>query len=361
MAFTAGDYTAIADAYNPILASFIKLSRNPNVYKRWNEDMTVFNGLAGSQSLSMPEEFLNPRSEKDVKLHWLAACGEEIIADCNEDCSFAEAPEGGADSITYNQGTCFGTSFKVVDQNKLDLSDFAEKAALELANRLFLMDRDLEKKQITALLANVDNLSGIDTNSLDVGSIDSGGLKWNIGSTYNSDTFLYKLEMVVEDLKMIDPVIIFGNAFRFEEKQLLGKTGFGCCDNRDALLKAKFPIIRNFRHVDSLSGADGTESIYLVDRAAVGYFNQYLYKNTVPEKTSFDRGDNWWAYSVGSTRQLWMNGTSTMPVRYDIRFQSHCVDRTEKAMTWEIFHKGAFIKAPEGCDAEAEVVRIEIS
>lgn len=357
-ALTKGDFSALTDIYAPIQVPLMRIQQNPTVLKDYDETFPVFNEMAMNQNVGFDAEFLDPRSGKNMRAHWLQDEDSGTMDADSTDCIVPDADEVGAHSTDYTPATAVTKGLKTVDQKTYDLKSFQQKLAFGFASRLFHVMRYAEKDAITQILAFQDDATGLNTQG--VGTMTT---TWNIGTADVVPELLYRIKQQAMDLRMIDPVLIVGKNYEYAEMKFRGERGINLTTDANALLNQQLtiPIIRDRNHYDTIAGDN---SMLLVDRATIGYFSQNYWDNDAPQDKVMEE-NNHFTYSTPLPRLFWRNMIDGRPlvqnVRADVRFALKCVNEYETALVHRFKLLGKWVESPKGVNDYPTVIRIVIT
>lgn len=351
MAFVAGNFDDAA--YNRAKITMAEMMADPFALGHLRQPTTIFNALAQRQAIKLggPAVVLQDgRRCEGVDVSWLNICDLDVST-AAVDCEL-DGDELGAQKKTYVNNQTFHKAIKIPDSQCKDVHELEEKRALALLAIRATLDQELERRWITFLNANADTLTGL---TLDVGTIDGvDPTEWDLPVANATADFFITLEKMAATLNMLNPTVIDGNNFYTLLKQADAKIGGNCC-NTDALFKL-LPLYQNFKTVDQVSGERRT---FLVDNANVAYFNTTINKNSTPMAKG-DK-DNTKVWQMPSLNLKWRNGTSVIPVMYDVKFQYQCISGNDYQEVYHAEHRGAFITGASNCNDRHGIVKITVN
>lgn len=354
MPFVAGNFSA--DAYNKAKITMAQLFGNNSAHAHLRIPSPVFKCIAENQNISLrgPGTVLaNGRRCEGLDVSWLNVC--DLSVDECANCEL-DGDELGAQSKTYINNLTFCKTFKVKDGQCQSVHEYNEKIALALLALRASLDQELERRAITFLNSNADDLTTI-SSLLPVGAIDNiDDTLWNIpAAEFKAELFL-EFEKLLQLLNIPAGRVIDGTNFYNLMKIAKAKMAANqnCCTT-DALYEL-LPVCQDIRNVDTVSGENRT---FLIDSANVAYFNTVVNPNTSPiEKRDRDNTQVW---SIPSLTLKWKDGNTLKPVMYDIKAQYKCDSDGNGHDYVQVFqgeHRGAFILGPSNCADRHGIIKI---
>lgn len=352
MAFEAGNFDDAA--YNKAKITMMELMSDENAYGHLRQPGTIFNCISNKQSIKLgsPQTITltDGRRCEGLDVSWMNICDLDVST-AEVDCEL-DGDELGAQKKTYVPNLTFHKAIKISDAQCKTVHDREEQRALALLGIRASLDQELERRIVTFLNANADDLTGV---TLPVGTQDGvDATEWDIPIASLSADLFIDLEQFAATLNFTSPQIIDGNNFYSLLKKADARVGGNCC-NTDALFKL-LPMCQNFKTVDQVSGERRT---FLVNSSNIGYFNTTINKNSAPIAKG-DR-DNTRVWSMPSQILKWRNGRELVPVMYDIKYQYQCISGNDYQEVYHAEHRGAFILGPTTCDDRNGIVKITVN
>lgn len=352
MALVAGNFDAAA--YNKAKVTMAELMSDDFAYGHLRQPTNIFNCIANKQNIRLggpaTMTLADGRRCEGVDVSWLNICDLDVSTGA-VDCVL-DGDELGAQMKTYVNNLTFHKSIKFPDSQCKDVHDREEKRALTILAILATLDQELERRVVTFLNANADDLTGL---TVPVGSIDGvDATEWDIPiASVTSDLFI-DFEKFASQMDFVSPQVIDGNNFYSLLKKADAKIAGNCC-NTDGLFSL-LPICANFKTVDQVSGEART---FIIDSTNIAYFNTVVNKNTSP----IEKGDkdNTRVWSMPSRNLKWKNGNRLEPVMYDMKYQYQCISDHDYAEVYHAEHRGAFILGPTNCNDRNGIVKITVN
>ena len=350
MAFVAGNFDDAA--YNKAKIVMSQLMSDEHALGHLRQPGTIFNCITSKQSIKLgsPQTMTlaDGRRCEGLDVSWLNVCDLDVST-ATVDCQL-DGDELGAQKKTYVNNLTFHKSFKIPDSQCKDVHELEEKRALALLAIRASLDQELERRVVTFLEGNADDISDY---TFAVGAIDGGDpTNWEIPTASLSADLFIDFEKIANDFNFVVPQVIDGNNFYALLKKAVAKAGGPGCCNTDKLFDL-LPLCANTKTVDQISEAKRT---YIIDTTNVAYFNTVINKNTTPIAKG-DK-DNTKVWSMPSLIMKWRNGNTLEPVMYDIKFQYQCVSGNDYQEVYHAEHRGAFIIGASNCNDRVGIIKI---
>lgn len=352
MAITAGDFSLLSPTRLKMRLGQMFSAQD----QTYMQPTVAFDTLARGQRINLPDRFLDTTdcSTPPVELYFTGMaddCNLEAT-DCNNDCDI-DGPELGADKVQLGEIRCKEMSFSVTDnQCKEEGISKEDKVTDGFARAISTLDLQLEKDMLATLGMYSDDLSDL-SGILPVGGLTATGDAWQIEKDKWNNELLAHMSLIATDFGMIDPVLVSIGLFRFDK--LVADNKQGCC-NTDGLLSI-LPMADAIKTFNSVYPViDNTAQAFLVDRAALAFYNFYDNRSRTPiEDASRERISR---YYVPSSKE-WRVNSSNRKVIYDVYEQTKCVNLREDKTSYKVRAQYGFAKKPTNCGSSPRIIRLE--
>lgn len=362
MAFSAGNFSA-SDLHSEVLAKIDTLVVD-TTQKHYIVETAILDELYPNPVFlaQTPEQvafFSDAKRCADLKLSYLLD-GDAVApvpAGTNDFCD-PDGVEIGSDSVTYVKPTGKEKAFKVLTDVCKSQHDFASKVAHGFMSKRAILVRQMEKDAISYVATGADTLTGV--------TVPTGGVTnalWNIGAVAPGTEServkdLIHINHFAGDQRMINPVILGGNRFRFEEAEFAATAGGGVADHR-SLLTGNTKIIRDTFNLDTIAG---DQDLFLVDKTSLGYVNYTWAQTTTPEDSPMRLNHPIQFYMNDPFIKVWDPvSRSVVPYKWDINMVWKCVANNQFAVVYTIIGRGGFLRTPKDHTAKPQIVQVRFA
>jgi len=344
MAYSAGVFTPTALQKARAKASEMWASDVWN--KQWKRPTGVFNFLTNRQAVRVRntgvQTLINGRYCNQHEVWFLNDVNDtssETYSGDSADCTFTGA-ELGSDAKTYTSSD-LGIFRRTVNSVKcVREDDFDLLRATAMMNIKMDLELELEKDLLTFITANTKGtLTGF---SPTTGTWDETNDKWVITPAQATAEFIAEIKREAIKFRMIDPVLVCGNAYFLERMKADAEPGSGYQNYNALLTDPNLPIVHNIVDLDTISG--GTK-MYLVDAASIGFIPSQENQNTSPLSNVADL----FFWYEGSMNLTYSDGGQILPVPFDWRMRKACTGASSSAFAehYEGKAAGVFAEAPQ--------------
>ena len=365
MAFEAGNFTA-SELQAEVQAK-IDILATDTTQKHLIKETSIINELYTQPNLlaQTPEQqafFSDARRCADLKVSWLSDgdTAEPVEAGTTPFCD-PDGPEIGSDSVTYPKPGGIEKTFKVLTDVCKNKFSFAEKVAYAMMSKRALLVDYLEKQGIAFTVSNADDLTGITPPK---GAV--AGSIWNIGAidpaadSREAVKDLIHVSHFAQDQRMISPVMLMGNRFRYEDALFQATAGqLNTVDGFGSLLTRGVPIVRD---VFNLDAATTSQDILLVDRRAVSYINYTWAQNTQARNEKMMLNHPVQYYINDPVIRVWDPvKRAIVPFKWDITAVWKCNEYNQYAVVYTITARGGYLKMPKDATNKPQIAHIKFA
>lgn len=324
MAFVAGDFTAsqlsaaILKADNMWADSMLKADYTANV--------EVVTALRAEQTANV-SILENKDKDRNVKIHWLATCGNEVEDDDDDTCTIGGA-EAGVDSkeyaLTIKKKYGFSIKEDTFRTNEYNMEDVVARCFLDA-------DKALSEAIAVSAVARVDSFKGVNQAAAGIGTV--VGSETEVHSAdWTSRLFAY-LTKVSKLNKFSSPFLLSGDNL-FEERLVTMLSEANANGKGDKMLFSLLRTYFDLFNVDTVLSP--LQKTFMINRGAIAFASKAKY-TAVPIK--YKEQDRW---SIESRN---------LPgVRYDVYYTNKCTeDDMQHDFTVRAWYD--FYNNPTGCTA----------
>lgn len=330
MPITPGDFTASQLATAIVEAD--SMWNNDMVRNDYVANVDIWTALKAEQNANV-SILEDGEKDRDVKVHWINACGEAAVNCDGDDCDLA-GNELGTDSETYSLSECKQWKF-TVDEMKFRTNDYTMEQVV--ARGMLKADKILSESIASVAMARIESWKGTNAVPDSIGTWNALTSETDIASAdWNQALFAYLYRVGLQN-QLSNPFILSGsNMF---EDSILAMMNNANSDGKGTAALHK--LIRTYYDLFNVDPAVSPDlKTYLINRGAIAFASKNYYGAT---PTNY----------IGAGQQRYSVASRNLPgVRFDVHYTNRCSSET-------MFHdfkfkvKFDYFLNPKGCDANA--------
>lgn len=328
MPIVSGDFTASQLVQTQVRAD--AMFTNDMMKADFEANTKVWDGIKAEMNANV-SILEGSEKDRDVKIHWINACGD-TVSDCDGDDCDLEGAELGTDSQVYSLEQCKQYKF-TVDEMLFRQNDYSMEEVV--AKGFLKADKALSETIARGGVAALESFKGTNTVTNGPGTVNGVTTETDIAAAdWNARLFAYLYRVGIQN-EMSNPFLMSGEAL-WEERFLAMQyqaNGEGKGDaNMFKLIRTYFDLF----NIDPINAPD--LKAYLINRGSVAFASKNYY-GAVP--TTY----------IGAGQQRYSIASRNLPgVRFDVFYTNRCTATTMKH-DFKLIAKYDYFLNPTGCDA----------
>jgi len=362
----AGDFSAY-DLQN-VQVELDQVYRDNHMTDQYKKRTDCFNDVYNSQTIALPERFLNPSDCTNVEIAYLCddECDPEPIDCTHTGCDIPEGKQLSTETMSLTPPNCMQSDiYEVSELQCQNRFSFQRKVAESMFRQVTQLDYGMMGKWYGALESFADPLTKDGDLLSDIyGLGDVADDIWMIDKSAWTPEIMAKFECLIEDCYFKNPMLLTGSIWREEMKIWAAKNGGGCCDSNSLAMNSTIPIKHETKFFDK--NFSNGKCAFLMDTTDLGFYNVYHNPsvNAVANKASGTSGNPIYRWHINSPRLSWRynrleGGSSIVPIKYDVYGQWKCLDKRHMKWCWYIEAHCGFLKAPKNGCACPTIIKME--